>query len=114
MRTRGYATRRSGMRRSRLASDDGQWTAWNRGMQRNRNGTRDDRWWRRARPRAAMVDDNGRQQVVFDLRLECLPHVHRRDLQRLAVFRDRAPSDEDALLAEHVGDLAVGERRLRI
>src|SRR5690242_15030212 len=43
-----------------------------------------------------------------------LAHVDWRNLQRLAVLRDRAPGDQDSLLAEHVGDLAVGKRYFRV
>ncbi len=43
-----------------------------------------------------------------------LAQVHGRDLQRFPVLGDRAPGDDDALLAQHLGDPAVGQRRLRV
>ena len=40
--------------------------------------------------------------------LQRLSLRHRRNAQRLAVLRDGAPGDDESLLAEQVGDAAVG------
>src|SRR5689334_532877 len=43
-----------------------------------------------------------------------LPHADRRNLQRLPVLGYRSPRDDDALLAQYFGDLAVREGTLRV
>src|ERR671915_718703 len=40
--------------------------------------------------------------------------VYGRDLQGLAILRDRAPRDHDALLAEDLRDARVRQRRARV